>query len=119
MIRYEIPVRAVSEANLRECWQARRRRAKAQREVAYYHTVNEMACAHNRPRLPMAITLTRIGKRRLDSDNLARSLKAVRDGIADALGVDDGDERIEWRYAQRVGKDYAVEVEIESATVNT
>ena len=51
----------------------------------------------------------------LDSDNLASSLKAVRDGVADAMGVDDGCSRIQWCYAQRKGKprEYAVLVEIQ------
>jgi len=63
---------------------------------------------------PVAITLTRIALRVLDTDNLASGLKAVRDGVADALGVNDGSSRIEWRYAQERGKpgEYAVRVEI-------
>jgi len=64
------------------------------------------------------ITLTRIAPRRLDpGDNLNSSMKAVRDGIADALGIDDGDARLTWKYAQRKGnpKEYAVEVEVENA----
>ena len=38
--------------------------------------------------------------------------KAVRDGIADALEVDDGDTRLTWKYAQEKGKpkEYAVRV---------
>jgi hypothetical protein len=64
----------------------------------------------------VAITLTRIAPRALDSDNLASGLKAARDGVADALGVDDGSSRIEWRYAQQRGKagEYAVRVEIQA-----
>ena len=59
--------------------------------------------------------LTRIGPRRLDSDNLAAALKHVRDGVADALGMDDGDPRLVWLYGQRRGKpgEYAVLVEIQ------
>lgn len=62
----------------------------------------------------VAITLTRIAPRALDTDNLASGLKAIRDGVADALGVDDGSSRIQWRYAQERGKpgEYAVRVEI-------
>jgi len=39
-------------------------------------------------------------------------------GIADALGIDDRDPRVSWRYAQRRGepKVYAVEVSIETRT---
>lgn len=65
--------------------------------------------------LPVVVTLTRIAPRDFDSDNLAMSFKAARDGIADALGVDDGSARVTWRYAQRRGLkgQYAVVIEIE------
>ena len=33
-------------------------------------------------------------------DNLPMSLKATRDGIADWLGVDDGDPSLVWHYNQ-------------------
>lgn len=36
--------------------------------------------------------------RRLDDDNLRAGMKAVRDGVADALGVDDGSDRVRWEY---------------------
>ena len=70
---------------------------------------------------PCEITLTRIGKRAMDSDNLAASLKYVRDAIAEhifdrqkklAPGRADGDERIEWIYKQEVGSEYAVRIQI-------
>lgn len=49
----------------------------------------------------------------MDDDNLAISAKALRDGIAEALGVDDGDKNlITWEYDQKLGKAYGVEVEI-------
>lgn len=110
-MKFTIPVKLVSEANLRSHWRAKANRAKFQRGQAYMAGY----CAHlGEPKRPVVITLTRIGPRKWDSDNLAISAKAVRDGIADALGIDDGDERLEWRYAQRKGrpKEYAVEVEI-------
>lgn len=62
--------------------------------------------------MPATVTITRIGKRKLDSDNLAISAKHVRDGIADAYGVDDGSDLYTWNYAQEIGKDYAVRIEI-------
>ena len=39
-------------------------------------------------------------------------LKAIRDGIADAIGINDGDDRLEWEYDQRTEGRYAVEVEV-------
>ena len=39
-------------------------------------------------------------------------------GIADALGIDDRDPRVSWRYSQKRGKpkEYLVEVSIEART---
>jgi hypothetical protein len=50
----------------------------------------------------------------LDGDNLQSGFKAVRDGVADWLGVDDGNGLVDWQYVQRSGKagEYAVEIEV-------
>lgn len=65
---------------------------------------------------PLVVTLTRLGKRLLDDDNLPAACAAVRDQLAVMLGVTDGpnDKRVSWKYDQLVG-DYAVDVRIESA----
>jgi hypothetical protein len=62
----------------------------------------------------LTIVLTRVAPRKLDTDNLASGFKAVRDGIAEWLQIDDGDNRLDWQYRQRNGgvKVYRVEVEI-------
>ena len=62
------------------------------------------------PELPLVITITRIGPRELDGDNLAASAKHVRDGISDWLGVNDRDKRLKWEYTQEKGgpKEYGV-----------
>ena len=67
------------------------------------------------PSLPLIITITRVGPRELDGDNLQGACKHVRDGIADWLGVNDRDKRIQWKYAQaRCGaKEYGVTVRVE------
>lgn len=65
--------------------------------------------AHTPRRL--IVTLTRVGPRTLDTDNLAGALKGVRDGVADALGIDDGDPRITWCYDQRKGT-YGVQIDV-------
>lgn len=99
-----LPIATVSEANRRDHWQVKRKRAKAQRQMA--------AALVPRFGLPCVVTLTRVSPRMLDDDNLQSALKAVRDGVADRLGVDDRDPRVEWRYAQRKGAQKAVEVEL-------
>lgn len=108
-----VPVRLISEANAHEHWRARQKRAKAQREAAR----KAMGADVRGPAPPYTITITRIGPRKLDSDNLAGSAKHVRDGVADWLGIDDGDERLTWLYAQRSegAGVYACEVAIESS----
>ena len=68
---------------------------------------------HDLPPLPVVVTITRIGPRRLDNDNLESACKYVRDEIARAYGVDDGSPLYNWQCEQRIG-DYAVEVEITS-----
>ena len=118
-MRFAIPIRTVSEANRREHWAAKAKRAKAQRGLAGALTrlnlINAEPCKFDAPRNSRrrSVTLTRVAPRKLDTDNLARSLKAVRDGIADALGIDDGDERVAWLYAQRRGAPKTHEVEVE------
>jgi hypothetical protein len=113
MIRVLLPIRTWSEANQRVHWAKRARRAHKQREAA--RLMVRVALASGTVAGPVIVTLTRTAPRELDSDNLTGALKAVRDGVADALGMDDGDPRLEWRYAQRKGKpsEYAVSVEIQ------
>lgn len=106
-----LPVHTVSEANIREHWAVRARRTKAQRQSAYYLLRKYKGLGRSKR---LTITITRIGARRMDPDNLANSSKHVQDGIADALGIDDGSERIEWRYRQEIGKPYAVRIEIDA-----
>lgn len=69
----------------------------------------------------LVITLTRIAPGTLDrEDNLTAGFKAVRDGIADALGLDDRDGRLRWHYEQvkRGPKVYGVLVQLEGLDVD-
>lgn len=107
---YMDAMRLVPGDNAREHWARKASRLKLQREMSRIKT----AAAIGGNKISSAtITITRIGKRKMDSDNLASSAKGVRDGIADALGIDDGDERLTWVYAQRTEKRYGVSVLIE------
>ena len=111
------PIKTISEANRKDYWRARAKRAKKQRIDAYWAVrssgfeFKDGKLAFSAGHEKLIITLTRYGKRTMDDDNLACALKAVRDGVADAIGLDDGDQRIEWRYQQRIG-DYAVKIDI-------
>jgi hypothetical protein len=59
-----------------------------------------MARVHAADLLPVEVLLTRLSAGHMDDDGLAASQKGVRDGIAEALGVDDGSSVIRFRYAQ-------------------
>lgn len=66
--------------------------------------------------VPCTVTLRRLSSGRLDPhDALPASLKSVVDGIADALGVDDGGPFVDWRFEnKRVARgNFGVEIEIE------
>ncbi len=110
MISFLIPIRTRSETNLREPWQARHKRRKHQRLWGYIYT-NQVKPKHIV--YPIAVHLTRLGPQKMDSDNLPSSMKAIRDGIADAFEVNDGDETmVTWTYAQEKSKEYGVRVKI-------
>lgn len=93
--RIEIPLRIQSCANLREHWSVTAKRAKIHRAAAVVVPLGLP--------LPCVVRLTRVGPRLLDTDNLAGGFKALRDGIATRLGVDDADPQVVWEYAQRKG----------------
>jgi hypothetical protein len=105
-----LPLRTVSESNTHKHWAGKARRTKALRKAAGLVVVGMLRAEGLTP--PCTVTLTRIAPRRLDDDNLRGALKAVRDGVADALGVDDRDPSVSWDYAQARGapKAYAVVV---------
>lgn len=103
MSTYRLPIKLESEPNLRGHWTRKHRRSRAHRKAAL------MIGRHS---LPCVVTITRVGKRMLDSDNLVASAKFLRDAVADRLGVDDADPRVEWRYEQRTGPPEAI-VEIQ------
>lgn len=112
-----MPIKTISEANVKEHWGAKSRRAKSQRRIAKLHVHNYIQALPRGyldmlKRNGMIITLIRINRTAhvLDDDNLARSLKAVRDGVAEAIGLDDGNKAYTWKYEQRKESAYAVEV---------
>ncbi len=67
---------------------------------------------------PVTVTFTRYSVGVIDDDNLPACFKAIRDGIADAAGVDDGPNGgITWRYQQeKVSRGcYGFSVELSAA----
>lgn len=104
----ELPIRIESVANKREHWSKRAARTKQQRFAAIAVPVHPLPCV---------VTLIRVAPRALDDDNLRSGFKALRDGIADRLGVKDNDPRVRWEYDQVRGraKQYAARVRVEPA----
>lgn len=105
-LTFTAPIRLISEANQREHWAAKHRRKRAQQNAMtlFWRT------SHIVPHIPCSVTITRIGQRRLDTDNLAGACKHVQDAIAAEIGIDDGDPRINWAYAQEIARTFAVRV---------
>lgn len=112
MFSVEVPIKTVSELNRREHWAARARRVKAQRSAVTL----ALRCSRVQPAdelLPatrLRVLLVRVGARRLDGDNLQGALKAVRDAVAEWIGVDDGSQVYEWVYAQETGRTPSVRI---------
>jgi hypothetical protein len=106
---FTIPIRLMSEANRREHWAAKARRTKDQR--AHVTLMLRTTIARIDPADVHVVSITRVAPRMLDDDNATRSAKAVRDAIAEWLGVNDGDRRILWRVSQERGP-YAVTIRI-------
>lgn len=105
-----IPVKTLSEQNLREHWRARSARTHKQRGQA------KLFCGlfgawWKRDGVACELWLVRCAPSSgLDSDNLRAALKHVRDGVADAMGIDDRDARVQWKYSQERTKQYLVRV---------
>lgn len=112
-MKFHIPIRIPSLANARLHWRALKRIKRQQRDATLYCLVGKSL-----PPMPCIVTITRVGQRRLDDDNLAGACKYVRDQIAEVIGVDDGSPLYTWRYEQRVGSRlvYGVDVEIVTRT---
>lgn len=112
MIDFTIALATKSEANCRDHWRVKARRAKEQRAVLRMAVSARLAGLAT----PFRVAMTRATARRpLDDDNLRSALKACRDGVADALGIDDGDPCVSWEYAQVKGKGGTLRVQIERA----
>lgn len=93
-----VPVRTGRGQNDRETWRARARRVSKEKSA----TILAMgAPVRLRPGQVAIVELTRVSRGELDDDNCVSALKAIRDGVACWLGVDDGSRRVRFTYGQR------------------
>lgn len=104
---FTLPIQTVNPLNRRDHWAAKAKRASQERTVTHATLWGKRP-----PTLPATVTLTRLAPRVMDTDGLAASFKAIRDGVQDAYAVDDGSELFRWRYRQEHAKRYAVRIEI-------
>jgi hypothetical protein len=115
----ELPFRTRAETNDHAHWRERDKRSKAMRrptELMLQSRVSARAVA--KLELPIHVRITRVAPCLLDDgDNLSSALKAVRDGVADWLGIDDkSTSPVKWDYQQQQrSKAYAVLVEVRQA----
>ena len=100
----EVKCPVVSEANVAQHRWAKTARAQQQRAVVAGALVGlRLAPAHTRFR----VTLTRLGARTLDEDNLQSAFKRIRDAVAKHLGHDDSPgSPIRWVYKQEASPRY-------------
>ena len=90
-----VPCVIKSEANSRDHWATKAKRVKAQRNAARMLVTTGMhklawAVIDYMRNKSATVQLHVTRSRRLDDDNLTSGLKAIRDGVADALGRNDG-----------------------------
>lgn len=95
-----VPIRLGRGLNDRGHFMAKARKVKKEREAVSWALVKA-----EKPAIPCVVTLTRIcpGGRGLDSDNLQGACKAVRDAVAQWLGVDDASDQVRYEYGQGRG----------------
>lgn len=107
----DVPLEIKSVANLRQHWGAKHRDAQRAKKVGLLVIPNGRFALSRQPRLQWVFRLVRVAPRELDSDNLASAFKALRDGIAKRLGVDDRDSRVCFVVDQAKGKQARVRIE--------
>jgi len=128
-IKWELPLKTISESNRSEHWTKSSKRHKQQQffiRALFNHEGKEIP-------MPCTITLTRISPRLLDcEDNLPIAFKWIKDEIGACLfpekvvfytnksgritsnkGHSDSDPRVKWKYAQEKGKRLGIRIEFE------
>lgn len=116
MIVVDLPLRTGRGLNDRTHWSKRARINKRHRGTACLFVRSAIRTAHMT--LPATVHLVRLSSMFLDDDNLQGALKSIRDGVADAFGVDDGRKSpLTFTYAQAKCKRgaHGVRIEIQAA----
>lgn len=127
LAEFTMPLKTVSALNVREHHFARSSRVEREHKMTTEHleALGESVWDRCFFGLPLRITLTRISPKAqwlplkgcyesTDDDAVPGAMKGVRDAIAAWLGIDDGDQRLWFSYAQDRGP-MGVRVHIEQA----
>lgn len=111
-----LPIEVLSQQNLKSQWTARFRFAKDQRKNldSWMWGMSLSASGSAFPGR-WRVTLVRLGcPQAMDQDNLAVAFKAIRDGIAFWLGVDDQESKdLAWYYGQESDGGVGIRIVIE------
>lgn len=116
-----IPVRLINQSNARHgSWHARARKAKTVRHIAAMQVrselrTNSLAWARlivGPEARDLVVRLVYVGPRKLDDDGVVSAVKSLRDGVADALKINDADPRVVWVPDQEIGDVYGAMVEV-------
>lgn len=108
--------RIINWLNWRGHHMAKAKIAKQQRDIGAVEGLMEfIQCG---AKSPFLCVLMRYGPKALDGDGLAASLKHFQDGVADALGIDDGDtKRLKFEYRQEISKWHGLRIYLTTQTV--
>ena len=115
-----VPVRTSTPGNSRRHWRADWQAAKTQRAAAYLATVVALNALSPADRKALeesdsvTVRVTRFSGRRLDPQNVLGAAKHVIDGLADALGVNDGDDWYDWQMPTQERGAPGIRIELET-----
>lgn len=102
---------AVLSPNARAHWATRSKAAKAYRQACYLLT-RQSGIVAPAGRVLLALEFVPPDRRRRDDDNCLAAFKAGRDGVADALGIDDSRFITQFALSREPVKGGAVRVRI-------
>lgn len=112
-LELELPIRTVNESNQRDHWSQKHRDRGGIRPTVKLQVQQHVKVRGLSLRPPCSVLLVRLAPGTLDTDGVVSALKAVRDGVADALGSDDSARAgIRWVYDQARAPYYAIRIEI-------
>lgn len=109
----KVKISGLNKSSRYQHWGKQANLSKKHRTLAAIATSNQIVARNIKGSLKYVVTFTRFGKRKLDDDNLIGGLKHIRDGVSDALGVNDGSDRITFHYKQEIHSENKLTIMIE------